>query len=373
MKRKTKPNLYVTKYCDLQGHKLFDFNNECKNTQRYDVLRYPNIDKLNDRMLSFFWRPDEISMNKDKSDYESNSDNYEKFILTEQLKKLVMLDSLQGRSPIFTFGQITTNPEFESIITTWEFFENIHSRSYSHLIQSVYPDPEIVFDETFDNKILTKHTKTVVQDYNDLYPMVIKYNNQEQIDKKEFKEKILKAIISVNSLEGLRFYSGFASIWSLTEFRNIFSGSTKILQLIARDENTHMALTQNVVNILRKNEEEGFVEIFKELTPWIYDHYFKVSEEEFEWIDYLYSTGCPLGINQNIAKEYIKYLTNLRLRSIGLKSIYPGSNKNPITWINKYLNFGSSESALQEIESIDYQTGGIIMEDVNFKKIHQEI
>jgi ribonucleotide reductase beta subunit family protein with ferritin-like domain len=137
--------------------------------------------------------------------------------------------------------------------------------------------------------------------------------------------------------------------------------------------NCHMALTQNVLNTLRKNEEEGFKEIFEEITPQIYDMYFEASEEEFEWIDYLYQKGCPLGINQNIAKDYIKYLTNLRLKAIGLKSIYPGNNKNPITWINKWLNMGSTEGALQEIENIDYQTGAIQMEDVDYKKIMESV
>ena len=374
MKKQKQPNLYEPKYCDLQTHKLFDFDNECKNTQRFDIVRYPFIDKLNDKMLSFFWRPDEISMGRDKVDYETNSEDYEKFIITEQLKKLTMLDSLQGRSPIFTFGQITTNPEFENCILTWDFFEgSIHSRSYSHIIQSMYPDPQEVFDSTFDNKILTKHTKTIIRDYNNFYPTVIKYLNGESIDKKEFKEQLILALVSVMLLEQLRFYSGFASFWSLTEFRNIFPGSSKILQLIARDEGLHTTLVQHVFNTLRKNDEEGFKDTIEKLTPKIYDMYFEASEEEFEWIDFLYQHGTPLGINQNIAKEYIKYLTNLRLRAIGLKSIYPGSTKNPITWINKWLNFGSSESALQEVEAVDYQTGGIIMEDVDYGEVMKNV
>jgi ribonucleoside-diphosphate reductase beta chain len=374
MKNKCKVSLYDRKKVDLTQHKLFDFDNCTKNTQRFDVVRYPKIDQINDTMLSFFWRPEEISMGKDKSDYETNTDEYEKFILTEQLKKLVMLDSLQGRSPIFTFGQLTSNPEFENAVLTWDFFEGaIHSRSYSHVIQSVYPDPSVVFDETFDNKLLMNHTKTITRDYNELYPEVIKYLGGETVDKKEFKKQILLALVSVNILEGIRFYSGFASVWALTEFRNVFAGSSKILQLIARDENVHMALTQTIINTLRKNDEEGFKEIFEEITPQIYDMYFEAAEEEFEWIDYLYQKGCPLGINQNIAKDYIKYLTNLRLKAIGLKTIYPGSTKNPINWINKWLNFGSSESALQEIESIDYQSGGLIMEDVDYKKLMESV
>lgn len=372
MKRKNNPNLYTTSKCDLTQNKLFDFDNECKNTQRYDVVRYPKIDQINDLMLSFFWRPEEIDMNQDKVDFET-ADEYEKFIHRTQLQKLVMLDSLQGRGPILTFGQLTTNPEFEGAITTWEFFETIHSRSYSHNIQAVYPDPSVVFDETFDNKLLMKHTKTITDDYNKLYPMIIKYNNKQEVDLHEFKKQILKSMVSINALEGVRFYSGFAAIWSLNEFRNIFSGTTNILKLIARDENVHMALTQTVLNKLRKDEEEGFTEIWKELETWIYDFYWKISEEEMEWIDHIFQHGSPLGLNPDIAKEYIKYITNTRLKAIGLKIIYPGSYKNPISWINKYLNLGASEGALQETESVDYASGRIIMEDVDFDVIWNKI
>jgi ribonucleoside-diphosphate reductase beta chain len=281
-----------------------------------------------------------------------------------------MLDSLQGRSPIFTFGQITSNPEFENAILTWDFFEgSIHSRSYSHNIQAVYDDPSIIFDDTFDNEVLMKHTKTIIRDYNNFYDDVIKYLNGDIKPGKEFKKKLLKAMISVNILEGIRFYSGFAAIWSLTEFRNVFPGTTNILKLIARDENVHMALTQTVLNQLRKDDKEEFTEIFKDLEPEIYDMYFEASEEEFEWIDFLFQHGSPLGLNPEIAKEYIRYITNTRLKAIGMKIIYPGSYKNPITWVNKYINLGSSEGALQESEAVDYKSGGIIMEDVDFDTI----
>ena len=368
--------LYDIGYCDLTKNRMFDDIHRCKNTQRYDIQRYKFFDEHNDTMLGAFWRPDEVSMTKDKSDYESNSFNYERFILTEQFKKLSMLDSLQGRSPAFTFGQLTTNPELEGAILTWDFFEMIHSRSYSHIIQSVYPDPSIVFDETFDNELLMKHTKTIVREYEVLYREVLKYNlGLRELDE-ELKEMIVLALASVNILEGVRFYSGFASIWSLKEFRGIFPGSSKILQFIAKDENYHLTLTQNMLRRLKNDPEEGFQEAFKKMEPKIYDMYFEASEEEFEWIDYLYQHGHPLGINENIAKAYIKYVTNLRLRNIGLKIIYPGETKNPITWINKYLSMDASETALQEIENSEYKQGGIEMEHISgedFKNLYQSL
>ena len=359
--------IYKNEYCDLTQNRLFDLERQCRNTQRYDVQRYPFLEKINDTMLGFFWRPEEISMTKDKMDYDAGSDEFERFIVTEQLKKLIMLDSLQGRAIMLTFGQLTTNPEFEGAIITWDFFENIHSRSYSYNIENMYPDPKIVYDSAFDNEILRRHTETIIRDYESLYPTVLDYNSgkiKTKAEIHEMKRKILRALISVNILEGIRFYSGFSAIWALKEFRDIFSGTSNILKFIARDENTHLSLTQFVINQLRKNEDEGFLEIFKEEESKIYDMYFEASEEEFKWIDYLYSKGFPLGISPELAKSYIKYLTNLRLKAIGLRIIYPGFAKNPLNWVNKYLKMSTSEKALQEDENTDYIIGGIEMKDI---------
>ena len=370
-----------------------------RNTQRFDKVKYEFLDKLNVRMQSFFWRPEEISMKKDKVDFNEICSEAEKFIVTTQLQKLVMLDSLQGRGPILTFSQLTTNPEFENCILTWEFFEGaIHSRSYSYNIEQVYANPSEVFDKAWNNKILLKHTKTIIEEYNKLYDMVIDYlllqRNENYLgaifkifsknknlrdkfknlfkftkqllskkEKEEFlyelKKQIILAMVSVNILEGIRFYPGFAAIWAITEFTGRLPGTSLILQLIARDENQHMALTQWVLNKLRKDEEEGFTQAWKEVESKIYDMYWTASEEECEWTDLLYSKGSILGMNSQIGQQYIKYLTNQRLKAIGLRPIYPEIQRNPIPWVEKWLQFSKIEGALQEEEAIDYKVGAI--------------
>jgi len=407
MKETCSCNLYENHNVDTTTQPLFF--GCAKNTQRFDKVKYSFLDNLNTRMQSFFWRPEEIAMKKDKLDFNELCSEAEKFIFTTQLQKLVMLDSIQGRGPILTFSQLTTNPEFENCILTWEFFEGaIHSRSYSYNVEQVYSDPKEVFDKSWDNELLVKHAGTISDEYNKLYDMVIDYlaisRNDNYLDKIKslFKEKsvsgffkqmynqfnlffnkdakdkfmhdlkkqLVLGLTNVNILEGIRFYPGFAAVWGITEFTGRLSGSSLILQLIARDENQHMALTQWLLNKLRKDELEGFTEIFKEVTPDIYDMYWKACEEECEWLDLLYSKGSVLGMNAEIGKQYIKFLTNQRLKAIGLRPIYPEINRNPIPWVEKWLEFSKIEGALQEEEAIDYKMGAINRE-MNEKDIKE--
>jgi len=340
-----------------------------RNTQRYDKVRYEFYAKLNQDMKDLFWQAQEISLVNDKADFQ-NLSKVEKHIFTTVISKLVMLDSLQGRSPVLMFGQITTNPEFESALNIIQFFEGaIHSFSYSYMVEFMMSEnPELIFDNSWDNKELGKETDTIIRDYNGLYEWVIEYiyKNQKNLQitdewMEEFKIKIFTALIAINILEGIRFYSGFASVWSITEFTNKLAGSSRILQLIARDENKHLAFTQKSIQILKK--DPNFEGIFEKITSKIYDMYWEASEEEMRWIDELYQYGSPMGINSEIAKNYVKFITNVRLRAIGLKSIYPDVNENPLKWIGKFLNFGNSEKSLQESEEIDYLLNPIEFKD----------
>ncbi len=392
-----KYNIYENEEVDTLEQPLFF--GCARNTQRFDKVKYEFLDKANVRMQSFFWRPDEISMKKDQVDFSESCTEAEKFIMTTQLQKLVMLDSVQGRGPVLTFSQLTTNPEFENCLLTWEFFEGaIHSRSYSYNVEQVYADPREVFDKSWENKLLLKHASTVTEEYNKLYDMVLDYliiNRSDSYYKKtldifkkskgikdffkhlynqtkmffnkdtkeefmhELKKQIILAMTSVNILEGIRFYPGFAAVWGITEFTGRLPGASLILQLIARDENQHLALTQWLINKLKKDETEGFVEAWKEIQSQVYDMYWKACEEECEWVEHLYSKGSTLGLNAEIGKQYIKYLTNQRLKAIGLRPIYPEINRNPIPWVEKWLEFSKIEGALQEEEAIDYKVGAV--------------
>jgi ribonucleoside-diphosphate reductase beta chain len=343
-----------------------------KNTQRFDEMKYSFLDTNNDNQLARYWRPQEFSFAKDKVDIAGmKEDSAELFMMTTNLQKLIFLDSLQGRSPFSTFAQITTLPEFENVILTWTFFEgSIHSRSYSWALENAYSNPKKVFEDTFKIPVLMKHAEEISKPYNDLYEMVIEYQymNLKNIEiSDEFMLKIRKqivlAFVNVNILEGIRFYAGFISQWVLTEAQGLVPGMSKTLKSICRDENQHLALTQKVLQYLRKNTDEGFTEIYKELEPQIIEMYKKAVEQEEEWIDYIFSKGSVIGLNDVILKDYIKYITNTRMKAIGLKSLFSGYTKNPIPWSEHWINESSLEGTPMEQEITDYVSGSIDMQD----------
>lgn len=334
-----------------------------KNLQRYDVFAREVFDNINDKMISLFWRPQEIDLTKDSLDVE-NAVEHELFILTTVLQKLTFLDSTMGRTPAATLGQIASIPELEGALLTWTWFESLHSRSYSWILQNCYPNPSTVFDEIHDIKVIKNIATFISRNYNELYKQVILFqaavlNNEQGFNKTPMMRALLRFVMTVNCLEGIEFLSGFSGVWSLTHSKGIFPGVTKILQFIARDELQHLRLTQNINNILKTDEEEGFSELWHSMTTEFYNIYLEAVKLEEAFIDYIYSKGTIIGMNPDIAKDYLHYVTNQRMITVGLKPLFTDIKKNPISWIDKYYDLKGTVGALQELENSDYKLGSI--------------
>ena len=363
--------LYSKGYIDMTKEPMFFGSG--KNLQRFDIFKYEVFNSISDKMTSFFWRPEEVDLQKDANDMEV-MEEHEEFILTKTIQKIEFLDSIMSRGPMLTFGQIVSIPELERAILTWDYFESIHAFSYSYILQNIYAEPSKIFDEVHDIKELQNIADFISGYYNDFYKDVIEYQHINLNNKKvsdefmlKIKKSFLRLLMTVNCLEGIEFLSSFSAVWSLTEAKGIVPGNTKILQFIARDELQHLRLTQNINKILKEEKSEGFSELWNEMQTEFYDIYWKATELEFKWIDMLYSKGSIIGMNADIAKEYIKYTTNNRLKAVTLKPIFPEVKQNPIPWIDKYYNFGSTSAALQEIESNDYKLGAIKFDEPDWK------
>lgn len=361
MEINNKPGIYHESKIDFMNEKMFFGIG--RNIQRYDQQKYPFYEKLSQKMLSFFWRPEEISLTKDTNDFNSLSDQ-EKFIFTENLKYQILLDSVQGRSPFITFGQVTTLPEVEEAIIIWDFFETIHSISYSYIIKNVYPDPTAVFDEIIENTMIAERAGSVTEKYNEFYRYMIQYqaqqlspNTKTNISLDELKRRLYLALISVNILEGIRFYVSFACSFAFAENKKM-EGNAKIIKLIARDENEHLAMTQKMIRDLRNNPEEGFSDIIKDLDDEVYALYKDAAEQEMRWAEYLFEKGSIIGLNNKLLNKYMKYLTDKRLKAIGYNPMFD-EKTNPLKWMERWLRNDSVEVLPQETEITSYLVGGI--------------
>lgn len=331
------------------------------NVARYDQQKYPLFEKLVERQLSFFWTASEIDVSKDRMDY-ANLNDAEKHIFVSNLKYQILLDSVQGRSPNVVFLPIVSLPELESWIEVWSSFEVIHSRSYTHIIRNIVSDPSVIFDDIMENEHIMKRAESVTKYYDDLYTSIQKYQclgEKSGLSLRDLKKKLYLCMMAVNVLEAVRFYVSFACSFAFAETKRM-EGNAKIIGLISRDEALHMSGTQNILKIMASGDDdpemkeiadECFVEslqIFKE-----------ASEQEKDWAKYLFKDGSMLGLNEKILVQYVEYITNARMRTLGLPSLFPDAKVNPIPWINNWLSSDNKQVAPQEGEITSYLVGNI--------------
>ena len=339
--------------------------------QRYDNFKYPQFENLTKQQLGYFWRPEEVSLQKDRGDYQKLRPE-QKHIYTSNLKYQIMLDSVQGRAPGMAFLPYCSLPELEACMEVWSFMEMIHSRSYTYVIKNVYPDPSEVFDTIITDERILSRAATVTESYDDFINEAQQWgqsglwrdlNNVETslpvLEMKEVKRKLYRAVTNVNILEGIRFYVSFACSFAFGELK-LMEGSAKIISLIARDENQHLALTQNIINNWRKGDDPEMVDIIKEEEEWTYQMFDKCVNEEKKWADYLFKDGTMIGLNDKLLQQYVEWIANRRLRSIGLKPTYniPAKN-NPLPWTEHWISSKGLQVAPQETEVESYVVGGI--------------
>jgi ribonucleoside-diphosphate reductase beta chain len=324
------------------------FFGEGLNLQRYDRFKYKKVFELFEQQLSFYWRPQEVSLaGKEKADFESLTD-HEKFIFTKNLGYQILLDSVQSRG-ISHLLEDCSNPEVEAFAKTWEFFETLHSYSYTYIIKNVYSEPSQVFDNILIDPEIIKRTTSVAKYYDNLIETV----PEDTIANK--RKKLYLTLVSINILEGIRFYVSFACSYCFAQNKKM-EGNAKIISLINRDENLHLAFTQNLLKILRTEKTEGFLQVIKECEPIVEQMFKDAAEEEMEWARYLFKDGSMMGLNDEILIQYMKYLTNRRAKAIGVKQPFDEVT-NPINWISNWTESKHVQIAPQESELESYKIG----------------
>tara|TARA_B100002019_G_scaffold201748_1_gene174839 strand:+ start:3387 stop:4547 length:1161 start_codon:yes stop_codon:yes gene_type:complete len=338
--------------------------------QRYDEYKYPVFDKLTQQQLGYFWRPEEVSLQKDRSDYQTLTPE-QKHIFTSNLKYQIMLDSVQGRGPGMAFIPYCSLPELEACMTVWEFMEMIHSRSYTYIIKNVYPNPGEVFDTILEDPNVMSRAESVTESYNDFIEHAHDYDTGSMwnlareghttglYDRKELKRKLYRAIANVNILEGIRFYVSFACSFAFGE-NKLMEGSAKILSLIARDESQHLVITQNILKKWSEGDDPEMQEIALEEKDHTLHMFKKTVDEEKAWANYLFKEGSMIGLNEKLLHQYVEWIANKRMKAIGLTPIYdiPARN-NPLPWTQHWLTSRGLQNAPQETEIESYVVGGI--------------
>ena len=338
------------------------------NVSRYDVQKHPIFEKLIEKQLSFFWRPEEVDLSTDRSDF-AQLPEHEKHIFLSNLKYQTLLDSVQGRSPNVALLPIVSLPELETWIETWAFSETIHSRSYTHIIRNIMTEPSQVFDDIVTNEAIIKRAEAITMHYDALIEGVNYYNNlgegEHQINGKtvsvsarDLKKKLYLTLMSVNVLEAIRFYVSFACSFAFAE-RSTMEGNAKIIKLIARDEALHLTGTQHILQLMADGKDDlEMVEIARELKDEARQIFIDAAEQEKDWAEYLFQDGSMIGLNKDILCQYVEYITNQRMTTLGFEPAF-AINQNPLPWMNSWLNSDNVQVAPQEVEVSSYLVGQI--------------
>ena len=333
--------------------------------QRYDILKYRQFEKLTEKQNGFFWQPQEIDVLRDSKDFKELTE-HEQHIFTSNLKRQILLDSVQGRSPNLAFLPIVTIPELETWIQTWAFNETIHSRSYTHIIRNVYANPSVVFDELTDIEEILDCAVDISKYYDDLIEAVGWYKllglgvhkvNGENVvvNMYELKKKLWLCLNSVNALEGIRFYVSFACSWAFAELKKM-EGNAKIIKLIARDENVHLGSTQTLLKLLPQDDPD-YIRIKEETRAECEAMFLSAAAQEKAWAHYLFKDGSMIGLNEQLLAQYVDWLTCKRMTAVGLDcGMKPGSN--PLPWTAKWIAGAEVQVAPQETEISSYVIGG---------------
>lgn len=319
------------------------FLGEPLSLQRYDKFKYPIFFDLFKKQVELFWWPHEISLTRDREQYKNLSEE-ERFVFDKNLRFQTLGDSMLSRS-IHSLASYVSNNELEACMSEWSRMEILHSYSYSYLLNNVHPDASGFFDSIMDDKDIVCRAELIRGNYDKIL------GNSNNI-----KEDIFNCLVATNVMEGLVFYVSFACSFYFG-YRGVMEGNSKIIKFIQRDESQHFAITQNLMSILKKEESEGFAEIFSKNEQKIYDMYEVAAKNEEEWAQYLFSKGSLLGLNAESLGSYARWMADNRLRSLGYKKIF-NEKTNPLAgWLDSYLDSSKVQPAPQETEIGTYLIG----------------
>ncbi|QJT19039.1 ribonucleotide-diphosphate reductase subunit beta [Aeromonas sp. 1805] len=358
-------------FCQTQNDQLKEpmFFGQSVNVARYDQQKHEVFERLIEKQLSFFWRPEEVDVSHDRIDFQALPP-HEQHIFISNLKYQTLLDSIQGRSPNVALLPLVSIPELETWIETWAFSETIHSRSYTHIIRNIVNTPALVFDDIVTNEQILKRAGSISHFYDDLIEATALYNLHGEgthrvagrdvtITLRELKKKLYLCLMSVNALEAIRFYVSFACSFAFAE-RELMEGNAKIIKMIARDEALHLTGTQHMLNLMRSGQDDPeMAEIAAECEQACFELFKEAAIQEKEWAEYLFQDGSMIGLNKDILCQYVEYITNLRMNAVGLQPAFAGAKQNPIPWINTWLSSDNVQVAPQEVEVSSYLVGQI--------------
>lgn len=337
------------------------FFGESTSIARYESPKHPSIENLTVQALSFYWRPEEINLTTDSSQFKKLHPRDQRTFTLNLLYQAIM-DTVQGSAPSEILGPICSDIGLDTWIQTWTFFETIHSRSYTHIIRNLYNNPTEIFDSVvLDDQIMAR-AASICKYYDELEIKWTLYSadkirsiaTEEQLY--ELKKAFYLCLHTINALEAIRFFVSFINTFNFFETQKVMEGNSKIMTFIARDENLHHQGTRYMIKRLQSGEEgPEWIKIAEECRDEATNIFLATNEQEKEWCKYVYQSGAPQGLSVGLVSDYIDYATVPRMNELGLdSSSIVAPKRNPFPWLTKFLKSNTVQAAPQEVEIGSY-------------------
>ena len=253
----------------------------------------------------------------------------------------------------------------EGLVATWSWFEQIHSRSYSHIIRNIYNVPKDEFNRIHDTSEIVGMASGIGKFYDELHELNCEVALGQEVSEHQHVSAIYKAIVASYGLEAIRFMVSFGTSLGMVE-NKIFIGNGNIIGLILQDELLHTDWTAWTHNRVVRDDPR-FTQVAAELRKEAQDMLIEVIDEEKKWAKYLFREGTVIGLNEQVMTTFVDWTAQQRLKDIGLK-YDAGVRASPIPWFNKHLNTNKKQTALQENESVAYLIGSMSGE-VNYEEL----
>lgn len=320
-------------------------------------VTHPIFETLYQTQLSQQWNEFEVNITQDKLDMMQMPKN-----TVDMMVRTIMwqhaADSIASRSIIECLGDYITNSEFHDYATIWSFFETIHGRTYSHIIKQTFIDPNQAIVELYNNMQVMQRSQVLVDTFDDLKTV------PRDASDKEKAYAIIKVIVALFALEAIAFMGSFAITFGIGETGK-FQGIVQLVKLICRDEVLHSRGGFNIIKIIKKELGKYYYDI--ELQADIKTILDEVVKQEFLWADYIFEQGQVVGLSADLVKEYVEYMAAPVYEVCGIPfGLAP--EKNPLPYMEKYIDSKKVQAAAQEIELTAYKVGAIVddTEDLDF-------
>jgi len=311
----------------------------------FNSSRYSWADKIFKQMLDNTWFPEEVDTSAEKKSYKLLNETQQR-MYDLVFSQLSFNDSLQAENLIDNLNGYITNKVVNACLCRQAFEEVIHSKSYAVLLADAVDDNTVIFNLYKDDPVLREKNSIIAASYSRL------------VEEEVTTANLFFAMVANQLLEGVYFLAGFASIYMLSD---IMRGSADMIAFIHRDEETHLALFQNMIKtFIRENPSEPWF-MYRAQVNNMFDEAYDL---ETSWMKY------AMGglVNDEQIEATVAYFCRKRARAIGMYDeeedrFGHGIKTTLVKKLESFGNFNDTKTNFFEGNVKNYSKGSLAFDD----------